>query len=175
MCRLSALTILVSQVQVCSCFDEQLDARQLPHGAYKVEPAACHSNSQHSKKELSVQGCIKLCTHPLNDVNPVGHCTCQQVPSPVLIYGVCQHTRAGTQQFPDLLHVPLQTNVLQIVLRYRILRLQTVPDRRHSQIRQLQGEVRWADLSTRCPPALFKVSQQVVRKILLWFPAQHHL
>ena len=42
---------------------------------------------------------------------PIGRCNGQEVevaPSPVLIYGVCQHARAGAEQFPDLLYIPLQ-------------------------------------------------------------------
>ena len=47
MCRASVLTVLVAQIQVCSCLDEQLDAWQISHGTDKVKSAAHHRRCQY--------------------------------------------------------------------------------------------------------------------------------
>ena len=66
-----ARTILVAQVQVSSCFDEQLNTWQVPSGAHKVKPAARHSRRQHSDKDLSPQGNHCQCSKEELDIEGV--------------------------------------------------------------------------------------------------------
>ena len=46
MWMLNARTIFVSQIQVSSCLDEELDTWQISRGTDKVQPAAYHSVRQ---------------------------------------------------------------------------------------------------------------------------------
>ena len=60
--RACILTIFVTQVQISSCFDEELDTWQIPSGAHKVQAAASHNHCHFKTSSVCIAlACPLLC------------------------------------------------------------------------------------------------------------------